>query len=398
LNTDTPPRVLFVDDEINLLHGFARQFRSKYDVSIAEGGPRGLDAVQNLGPFAVVVSDMKMPEMNGIQFLSRVRDVSPNTVRIMLTGDSDIETAMHAVNEGNIFRFLLKPCRKEMIELAVDAAVEQNALLTAEKELLEKTRKGSVQMLIDVLSLASPFAFSRASRLRDYVCQVVAHLNIKKAWEVEIAALLSQIGWIALPTDLVMKVHTGQTRTTEESRMFKSHPQLGGRIVSLIPRLENVSRVIENQMIPFRETGLTYETIVGDMGILGAQILKACVDLDSLLTNGFTVRLAIAKLKGMEGDYHPTILRAMEKLEIVSAETEEKVVFVRDLTDSMVLAQDVYTRSGNLLAPKGLKANLSLRIRLENYCVHNEIEKTVYVIVAQTKASRAAASPIGLRH
>ena len=315
MNTASAPRVLFVDDDVNLLQGIARQFRSKFDVSIAEGGLKGLEMVRDLPPFAVVVSDMRMPDMNGIQFLARVRELNPNTVRIMLTGNADIDTAMHAVNEGNIFRFLLKPCRKETIEWAVEAAVEQNHLLAAERELLEKTLKGSVQMLIDVLSLASPFAFSRSGRIHGYVCQAIGRLNVTKVWEVEVASLLSQIGWIALPTDLVTKVHRGNELTAEEKKMFKSHPALGGMIVSRIPRLETVSRMISNQMVPYRDTGLSSESIVDDPGILGAQILKACTDLDSLLLSGVSVRLALGKLKRTEGEYHPAILRALERLE-----------------------------------------------------------------------------------
>jgi response regulator RpfG family c-di-GMP phosphodiesterase len=388
MTSDHAPRVLFVDDDVNLLHGIARQFRTKFDVSIAEGGIKGLEAVTNLEPFAVVVSDMRMPDMNGIQFLSRVREISPNTVRIMLTGNSEIDTAMHAVNEGNIFRFLLKPCRKETIELAVEAAVEQHCLLSAERELLEKTLKGSVQMLIDVLSLASPSAFSRSSRIRDYVCQAVSRLNVKKIWELEIAALLSQIGWIALPTDLVTKVHNGAVLSADEVKMFRSHPALGGRIVGLIPRLENVSRMIAHQMVPFRDIGLSAENIADDTGLLGAQILKACIDLDTLILGGLSHRLSLGKMRGKEGDYHPAILRSLEHIEIAEIETaEEKQIYVHDLTDSMILAQNVYTRDGILLAPKGLSASLSLRVRLENYRAQNKIENTIRVIIQPTGAT-----------
>jgi uncharacterized protein YjgD (DUF1641 family) len=336
---------------------------------------------------------MRMPDMNGIQFLSRVREISPNTVRIMLTGNSEIDTAMHAVNEGNIFRFLLKPCRKEAIELAVAAAVDQHSLISAERELLEKTLKGSVQMLIDILSLASPSAFSRSSRIRDYVSQAVTLLNVKKVWELEIAALLSQIGWIALPTDLVTKVHNGAALSAEEVKMFRSHPALGGRIVGLIPRLENVSRMIANQMVSFRDTGLSTESIGEDTGLLGAQILKACIDLDTLILGGLSHRLSLGKMRGKEGEYHPAILRSLEHIEVAEIETaEEKQIFVHDLTDSMILAQNVYTRDGILLAPKGLTASLSLRVRLENYRVQNKIENTIRVIISPTGATHMTLS------
>ena len=102
-------KILLVDDEPNILAAFKRQLRQNFQIEIAEGGQRGLDAINSLGPFAVVVSDMNMPGMNGIEFLSKVKERSPDSIRMMLTGRADLQVAMEAVNEGNIFRFLTKP-------------------------------------------------------------------------------------------------------------------------------------------------------------------------------------------------------------------------------------------------------------------------------------------------
>lgn len=98
------PKVLFVDDDPNILAAYQRQLRKRYQIDTALAGDRGLKAVAKTGPYAVVVSDLKMPGMNGIQFLSRVREMAPDTVRIMLTGFAEVQTAIDAVNEGNIFR------------------------------------------------------------------------------------------------------------------------------------------------------------------------------------------------------------------------------------------------------------------------------------------------------
>src|ERR1700722_7513879 len=103
-------RVLFVDDESRLLEGIARTLRGSFDVYTATSGGEGLSVLQRAGPFAVVVSDMGMPEMNGAQFLSSARELCPQTVRIVLSGQSDMGQTIAAVNEGNIFRFLSKPC------------------------------------------------------------------------------------------------------------------------------------------------------------------------------------------------------------------------------------------------------------------------------------------------
>jgi DNA-binding NtrC family response regulator len=140
-------KVLFVDDDRNLLASCERSFRRKFTVETAEGGEAALQAIAERGPFAVVVSDRQMPGMDGIQLLSLVRQRAPDTVRIMLTGNVDLEGAIKVVNEGNIFRFLTKPCALEILGKAVEDALAQYRLVTAEKELLNKTLSGSIKLL-----------------------------------------------------------------------------------------------------------------------------------------------------------------------------------------------------------------------------------------------------------
>ncbi|MFH1417727.1 MAG: response regulator, partial [Planctomycetota bacterium] len=132
-------KILCVDDDPNILNAYRRGLRRLFEIETAEGGAEGLEAIASQGPFAVVVSDMRMPGMDGIQFLTAVKKRAPESVRIMLTGNADQQTAMDAVNEGSIFRFLTKPCPPEHLAKALTAGIEQYRLITAEKELLGKT-------------------------------------------------------------------------------------------------------------------------------------------------------------------------------------------------------------------------------------------------------------------
>src|SRR5579862_5440420 len=142
-------RILLVDDEPNVLLGYQRLLHGEFHAETAVGSAAGLTAVQNKGPFAVVLSDMRMPEMDGIQFLTRVKTLAPDAVRMMLTGYADVQTALSAVNEGNIFRFLTKPSSKEVLTSALTAGIAQYRLVTSEKELLEKTLTGSLTVLTE---------------------------------------------------------------------------------------------------------------------------------------------------------------------------------------------------------------------------------------------------------
>jgi response regulator RpfG family c-di-GMP phosphodiesterase len=383
MNSQNPERVLFVDDDPNLLSGISRQLHSKFQIVTAEGGLEGLRKVEQEGPFAVVVADMQMPDMNGIQLLTKIQSIAPNTVRIMLTGNADLGTAMHAVNEGNIFRFLEKPCHRDTLEWAVQSALEFYRHQTAEKELLEKTLYGSVQVLVDILSLTNPMAFSRASRLKAYSGQIAKLLNVDNAWHFELAALLSQIGCVSIPADTLSKVFSGDQLTEEEQKMYNSHPDLGSQLLARIPRLDAVTAAVSGQLKAFKDFPQTEPAgkLPADQGVLGAQILRVAIDFDTLICRGHNSSHAIGELYRQPGEYNPLIVWVLKSVQTVKVEMEIRAVKVRDLNNSMILAEDIRTHTGILVAAEDQEVNLSMRARLGNYLERHDIPEDVRVLV-----------------
>jgi DNA-binding NtrC family response regulator len=129
--------ILLVDDDPSVLEALQRQFRKQFCLHTASGGEEGLTMVRVKGPYAVVVSDCRMPALDGIQLLGLVRKIAPDTVRMMLTGNNDLHTAMEAVNQGEIFRFLTKPCTPEVFRKALEDGIKQY-----QRNLLKKTVGG----------------------------------------------------------------------------------------------------------------------------------------------------------------------------------------------------------------------------------------------------------------
>ena len=118
-------RILFVDDDSNILDGYKRQLRKHFSIETAEGGEMGLDAIKNNDPFAVIVSDLKMPGMDGNQFLAQVKEITPESTRILLTGYADLRSAIEAINNGSIFRLLTKPCDKVDLIQTLENGIEE---------------------------------------------------------------------------------------------------------------------------------------------------------------------------------------------------------------------------------------------------------------------------------
>ena len=373
-----PQKVLFVDDNVNLLAGIKRQFRKRYDTYTAEGGQAGLDAIQKHGPFAVIVCDMKMPDMNGIQFFTHAQRLAPATIRIMLTGNADLETAMHAVNEGNIFRFLMKPCEKATIEWAVDSGIEYYDLKKVEKELLEKTLQGCVHALTDMLSLTNPLAFSQASRVSGYVKRMVTHMSLKNQWMYELASSLSQIGCISVPRDTLERVFAGGDLTKDEKEMYERHPIVGRELVCAIPRLEIVGEIIGSQL---SWTGGSSVTNIEDRTVvdIGSEILSVILEFDNMLCRGISKNQAITDLKKSKPHISEEVVKALKIIEVADSDIQTRMVKIHDLTNEMVIAEDLFSRQGTLIASQGQELNHTVRTLLANYVLRKEIDEEIRV-------------------
>lgn len=365
-------KVLFVDDEVRVLEGIQRNLRKLFDVHVAESGEAGLELIASQGPFPVVVSDMQMSRMNGTQFLSEVRDRWPDSVRILLTGHSDMHDAISAINEGSIFRFLTKPCPAKSLVKAVSAGMRQYRLIKTEKELLENTLKGSIRVLVDMLSLTNPAAFSRARRIRYYTTQVCEKMELDDAWQYEVAAMLSQLGCVTVPGETVEKSIAGEDLSEAEKEMIAGHPGVACELIANIPRLERVAEMVGNQKKKFRHYRRR-DDWTEFPAALGGQILKAVIDFDALISGGALHQTAVNTLRKRQGGYNQSLLGILGSVKIPGVKTAIRLVRISDLRNGMTLAEDIRGKNNVLIVAKAQATNDVLRRRLENFAAQGWI-------------------------
>jgi len=382
-------KILLVDDDRNLLTSYQRQLRGKFRLDTAEGGKQGLAAVSSDGPYAVIVSDMRMPGMDGIQFLNRAREIAPDSVRMMLTGNAELDIAMEAVNEGNIFRFLTKPCHPDALTKSLTAGIEQYRLITVERELLEKTLRGSIKVLTELLALANPEAFGRSSRIKRYVRETALCMGVPDVWQLETAAMLSQIGCVTLPQEALRKLYQGKELTGEEAQLFDMHPIVASDLLVNIPRLQEICEIIAYQEKHFDGSGVPRDSRRGQDIPLGARVLKIVLDLDMLETRGSSKAEALAQLKQRSGWYDPAVVAVLEEAIGVERRYERRRVFVKELAETMIFAEDVRSARGVLLISRGNEVTRTLSERLKNLSRTAEIREPIQVLVpveGQTEA------------
>lgn len=362
-----PEKILLVDDDPNVLAGYQRQLRKAFNVDTAQGGQQALELIKRQGPFAVVVSDLKMPGMNGIDLLSRIKEIAPDTVRLMLTGYADVENAIAAVNEGSVFRFLTKPCGLETMVRALADGVKQYRLVTAEKELLHKTLTGSIKTLTDILGLLNPTALGRSSRIQELALTIGREMHLKDTWPLETAALLSQLGMILMPASALENLYLGQSLTAEERQIFDMHPLMAYDLLKNIPRLEQVSDIVSFQEKRFDGHGPPLEAKGGEDIPLEARILKVALDYDMLTSRQTPAAQALSDMNKRRGWYDPKMLKALEAALAKRHEHLPREVGLKELTENMVLAEDAYTLDGMLIVPKGYRINRLLVRLLTNF-------------------------------
>ncbi|MCK6545739.1 response regulator [Myxococcota bacterium] len=341
-------KVLCVDDEPLVLEGLALHLGRKYHVLTATSGPSALAVLDTNPDCAVVLSDMRMPGMDGATLLAEARARAPHATRMLLTGQTDVAGAAAAVNKGQLFRFLTKPCPVPDLLEAFAAAVEQHRLVTAERVLLRETLFGSIQALAELMAVVSPESAGRTTRVQRLVTSIAADLGWEERWQVELAAMLSQSVRAALPAALIEKRDRAEPLEPAERRMLDEAPQVAARLVAHVPRIEEVRQILQGLRGPKPPASAPAAVRKG------IELLRAVEDFVELEARGDSAEVAIASLQAHGSSYAPDVLEALRRSQVDhSITTEIAEVPLLGLRAGMVVVDDVRLSNGVLLLPKG---------------------------------------------
>jgi CheY-like chemotaxis protein len=366
------PRVICVDDEPRVLKGLRRRFGRDFDLTLAESGSEALEIMRSSEPFDVIVSDMRMPVMSGAQLLATTREEFPDSVRMLLTGQSDLQDAIAAINDGHIFRFLSKPCPPEILEAALEEAVEYNRLIRSERQLLDETISGSVALLTEILAIRDPAAAAKGTRLRDHVGAVANHLGIEHPWDIEVAAALSEIGYALVPSDIVDRWRQGVSLTETEQRLIDQQPRIVRDLIGKIPRLETVGDIVG---------GLAPRALPpGDPRVqMGINLIQAAIVYDRYLQSGLREGASAQKMRSERSDLPEDILDGFEQVAVAAGGYAIRSIGVADLVSGVRLAEDLYTADGRLLLTAGAAITQAAHARIAQYADHVGIREPIKV-------------------
>lgn len=377
-------KILMVDDEPNILSGYQRTVGRNFSLTCAEGGEPALIAIAKAkSPFSVIITDMRMPRMNGIEFITAAKLKTRDSVFMVLTGNADQQTAVDAINNGQIFRFLNKPCTCALLETSILAAIRQYELVTAERVLLRDTFAGSVRLLIDTLELANPTVFRFQSLVKATQQQACRALGIGNEWELAVAGSLCLIGLVAIPGI--------KPNEAISEKFLETAAVAGSQLVSHIPRLASVSTMIRRQ----REPGLLPASAdtgnAATLETIGARLLRFAVDLAIEHNRRGNRADALKQLASLD-KYDPRLIRAVLEDNTVpsSARSIVQEMAVTEIQPGMMIEDEVRDPCGAILLSKGQVISELSKTYLRQASTDGSIPKTLKVRVDSKPDSAAA--------
>ena len=213
-------------------------------------------------------------------------------------------------------------------------------------------------------------------------------LKLPDVWEFELAALLSQIGCVTLPPDLLNKVYTGATLTSDETKMYSEYPDMSGTLLENIPRLETIAGMIKAQQQAFKRRTDGKNLQEEDRVAFGGYILQVALEFDRLLARDVSIQTILKRLPLHIGTEVPVVITALENLKIETGRKVVKSIRVPELDRSMIFDEDVYATDGMLLVSKGEEVTFPMINRLRNFARGIGVGQPFRVII-QSSATRA---------
>ena len=381
-----PAKILIVESNSFTLAETQRVLSSNYTVQTAMNVPDGLRLLQQSGPFQIVISELQLGDASGVSFLRDVMNASPASIRIALTAATTVAPLIGAVNDAAVFQILAKPCPPEKLRQAVEGALRRHGEAVLERELVDRTLAGAITVLSEVLSAVDPMSFGRSMALRQNVRNLAKELELRSSWELEVAAMLCNVGLITIPASLITKWNSKVHLTAVEAEIVQRFPASGRTLIAKIPRLEKVADIVHYQNKNYDGSGFPADAVQGEQIPYGARVLKVLIDLAEIELRGIGRPEALTAMNNGQSRYDPKILQVAMRFFGYAPGNGNAVrrpvaipVLAKELRTGYVLASNVETSDGKMLMATGFTITETLLARINNFGALSGLREPILV-------------------
>lgn len=370
-------RVLIVDDSEENLIILKNALQTEYRVSVVKDGAQALNAIGNLNPDLVLL-DIQMPGIDGYETLRGIKRMKKfaETPVIFVSGATEVTDKKRGFELGAV-DYITKPFDITEVKLRVRTHMELSKSREERRDLLSGTLAGTIQVLLEIMSLSNPFAYEYANTAKKLAAAVARDLGVDELWKVEVAAMLCLVGTCVNPPEKTEQIICGKNVPLEDRRQFASHPAVGSKLISKIPRLEDMAEIIKNQMEPLGEV----EFDGSKTSLAGAQILGAVINYLNYTHRGQTSKGAFTLMKQNRAQNNIEVIKSLERVVAGGGVDDIRSCGVADLMEGMVLAEDVLARDGTVIIKRGTAVNSLVKDHLR---LLNDIGKFTGMVRVKT--------------
>ena len=370
-------KVLIVDDEDINIDLLKNTLSDIYDIYVAKDGFNCINIMKSVKP-SIVLLDVLMPIRDGFKTLEIIKEnpeISDIPV-IFITALKEVYNVTRGFELG-AEDYITKPFNPIEIKLRVKIHLELNNSKKEIKELLIKTLGGSVNMLMEVLAVSNPVAFSISNRIKDLVRKMGYKMHISDMWKLELAGMLSLIGCHPIPTLALEKIILGQKVSSEEHNLFEEYPENGAKLVEKIPRLEDVAKLIRNQNVFMGDIVIDKN----DVQLMESIILNHATHLELLRAQGLQGEIALHIMMGEKDKYNKKMLELIGEILLEEKQYKTRVINLSILEVGMVLGRDLINKDGKIIVKKDVAISDFLKDHLIGLSKIKEIEPQIYIKV-----------------
>lgn len=351
-----PPRVLVVSAHPGFIEAARRALGNEFAVAAVETAKNCLRVLDARKDVQVVISDLALPDADGVKLLARLHRDYPKVMRILMVKDDDCETLARAIRCAHVYSTLSMRSSAEDLRTTVTEAVKTLQMLRSDAECMRDSMLGTVRMLVDILELTHPRAVRRSKRIRRRAQEVCTELNVMAPQSMDMVALLSNIGCVGLPSSLMRKLEQGVEMTPEERKRYRSHPSIAAHLLSNVPRMGQIAEIIRHQNTP-----------ASKKPPLASCILKACIDLDQMQVGGVEPDKALEFMRNKPEVYSVEVLDVLDRLLGKRKAAECNRLKVSELEPGMIMQVDMTTEKGAILLHRGEVLSEASHLRIQAF-------------------------------
>lgn len=361
--------ILFVGEDDSALQSLPQPLLGNYPLSTSRSYKQALIDLKKIQECGLVIIEHNLDGKDCRKFLKHLKLKYPKAIRLLLTTQGQFSQARKAIDDVETFQLIEKPYPPEILLEIISKSMEQYIRHEKKQKTMRQTLLGSVRAMVDILDMVNPEAMGFSKRIRNRVLNTGRCLGIKPLWQLELAVMLSHIGCVALPAEIILKMDQGIPLTPEEEQMFGMHPNIAATLLKNINKMDPVAKIIKHQ----------HETL-NKQQPLGSRIIKVALDVDRLERTGKKDLHTLEDMLQQPGEFDRKVVECMRKQISQTDIQSVKQIDIEELKEGMIMARDLVNNEGAKLLLRGQTVSKASENRLKSFHIALGIIDPIHIV------------------